>query len=259
MEKDIAKELAQLRAIRNNWNGRTIDEDKAKQYNDIVAELETKGLDVSGFRIIDSDLQSVSEGAVVLPGQPVETSWSEPRLSLRTFRTRLDGLIDYLESQPYDGMQSSIDGMAVLARIGERFSSFVTELGKRQRDREPFKVEDEYDVQDLLRAILRLHFEDVRKEEWIPSYAGKASKMDFLLTDLALAVEVKYVRDEQHGKKIGEEITVDVAKYEKHPDCNGLVALIYDPNRHIENPPGLKKDLEMRQFKGNNISVYICN
>jgi REase_DpnII-MboI len=32
-------------------------------------------------------------------------------------------------------------------------------------------IKDEYDVQDLLHAILRAFFDDVRPEEFVPSYA----------------------------------------------------------------------------------------
>lgn len=42
----------------------------------------------------------------------------------------------------------------------------------RHGNREPLKIDDEYDVQDLLQSILRLFFDDVRAEDCVPSYAG---------------------------------------------------------------------------------------
>jgi REase_DpnII-MboI len=36
---------------------------------------------------------------------------------------------------------------------------------RTHRDRAPFEIKDEYDVQDFLHAILKLHFDDVRPEE----------------------------------------------------------------------------------------------
>ena len=53
-------------------------------------------------------------------------------------------------------------------------------------------MEDEYDVQDLFHALLTIYFEDIRKEEWSPSYAGGASRMDFLLPDLLTFDTVKF-------------------------------------------------------------------
>jgi hypothetical protein len=46
------------------------------------------------------------------------------------------------------------------------------QLRKRHRDRATLIIADEYDVQDLLHALLRLEFDDVRPEENTPSYAG---------------------------------------------------------------------------------------
>ena len=55
-------------------------------------------------------------------------------------------------------------------------------------------VEDEYDVQDLLHALLRLYFKDIRPEEWTPGYAGTSSSMDFLLHPEEIVIEVKKTR-----------------------------------------------------------------
>ena len=46
-------------------------------------------------------------------------------------------------------------------------------------------------MQDLLHAILKLHFDDVRPEEYTPSYSGNASKVDFYLPPERLVVEAK--------------------------------------------------------------------
>jgi hypothetical protein len=67
----------------------------------------------------------------------------------------------------------------------------VERLQNRQRRRAPFEVADEYDVHDLLHAILKLHFDDVRPEEYTPSYAGSASRVDFFLPKERLVVEAK--------------------------------------------------------------------
>jgi REase_DpnII-MboI len=53
-------------------------------------------------------------------------------------------------------------------------------------------MKDEYDVQDSLHALLKLHFDDVRREEWTPSYAGSQSRMDFLLKREKIVVETKF-------------------------------------------------------------------
>ena len=102
----------------------------------------------------------------------------------------------------------------------------------------------EYDVQDLLHALLRPWISDVRPEEFTPSYAGTSARMDFFLPDHNLVIEIKLVRDKRHAAKIGDELIIDVDHYRAHPGCTTLWCVIYDPNHFIENAGGLIKDLE---------------
>jgi hypothetical protein len=68
--------------------------------------------------------------------------------------------------------------------------------------------------------------------------------MDFLLPKYSLVLETKLVRDKRHGKKIGEELILDIDHYRAHPNCNTLWCVIYDPNHYIQNASGLTADLE---------------
>lgn len=65
---------------------------------------------------------------------------------------------------------------------------------KRYDQRGTISVTDEYDVQDIFGALLKLHFTDVRPEEWTPSYACNASRMDFLLKPEQVVVEAKMTK-----------------------------------------------------------------
>jgi hypothetical protein len=44
-------------------------------------------------------------------------------------------------------------------------------------------------------------------------------------------------------RKVGEELTIDIARYRAHPDCGELYCFVYDPEHRIENPVGLEQDL----------------
>ena len=57
-------------------------------------------------------------------------------------------------------------------------------------------------------------------------------------------IELKFVRDANHAKKIGDELIVDIDHYRKHPECETLWCVVYDPEHLIRNAEGLKKDLE---------------
>lgn len=75
----------------------------------------------------------------------------------------------------------SVDVLNTLTRICDRFHSVSRQLRQRHSARPTLDISDEYDVQDFLHALLRLFFDDVRAEEWTPSYAGQSARMDFLL------------------------------------------------------------------------------
>ena len=136
------------------------------------------------------------------------------------------------------------DSLNMVERICLRFHAAARQLRSRHAERPTIEIEDEYDVQDLLHAFLRLHFEDVRGEEWTPSYAGRSSRVDFLLKDEGIVVETKKTRASLSAGKLGEELIVDRARYEAHPDCKTLVCFVYDPQGRVGNPVGLERDLE---------------
>ena len=130
-----------------------------------------------------------------------------------------------------------------IENIFENFHSCCRQARIRYEDRPTIDVKDEYDVQDLLHILLKLHFSDIRPEEYTPSYAGRSSRMDFLLKDIKTVIEVKITKKNQKDKEIGEQLTLDIAKYSTHPDCKELYCFVYDPEGLIRNPKGLERDL----------------
>ncbi|MBL8507167.1 MAG: hypothetical protein JNM11_01800 [Chitinimonas sp.] len=123
-------------------------------------------------------------------------------------------------------------------------------LTHRRKGAQPLSFANEYDMQDLLHALLRPWIQDIRPEEHTPSYAGSSTRMDFLLPAHKLVIETKYTRDQNHAKKIGDELIIDIAHYRKHQDCRVLWCVIYDPNHFIVNPEGLCGDLESSRTAG---------
>lgn len=257
---DIRKELAQLRSMKKNWKWGWVLQRQADEYNAILAGIQAKGFDVGDFRIVTEDIRPVRLGGSDGRGRRSPPRWSEPRLDINILWQRLDGCLGYLESEVAGDGAVAGDATAILSSIGENFSDYVRPLTSRGRaGKRPFGIEDEYDVQDLIHAALRLHFEDVRPEEPVGSFAGKGSKVDFFLPDEGIGIEVKFVRNKGHGKEVATEINDDVPRYDERPDLTGLVAYIYDPHHHIGNSTSVIKQLETHKIKGNPISVYICN
>jgi len=71
--------------------------------------------------------------------------------------------------------------IAVIEHLCSRFHTVVRQLRIRHSGRSTLDVEDEYDVQDLLHSMLRIHFSDVRPEEWTPSYGGSSLRLPPIL------------------------------------------------------------------------------
>lgn len=158
----------------------------------------------------------------------------------------LASMID--EIREYGALESAEDGfpdhLNLIERICLRFHAAARQLQDRHLGRDTIRIEDEYDVQDLFHAFLRLHFDDIRPEEWSPSYAGRASRLDFLLKKERIVVELKKTRASMKSGELGEQLIIDRARYQTHPDCDLLVCFIYDPEGRVGNPVGLERDLE---------------
>jgi len=138
---------------------------------------------------------------------------------------------------------NELDHFSLVEKICLRFHLIAKQLRSRYADRDTLIVNDEYDVQNLLHAMLHIYFDDIRAEEWTPSYAGGSSRVDFLLKDEKIVVEVKKTRSTLKAKNLGEELIIDSIRYRSHPDCKKLICFVYDPEGWIANPRGLENDL----------------
>lgn len=135
------------------------------------------------------------------------------------------------------------DTVSRLVRLCDRFHIVAQRLRHRYSDRPTLDVVDEYDVQDLFHALLTVDFDDIRREEWTPSYAGGSARMDFLLKTEGIVVELKRARKGLDMKSIGDQLLVDIGRYQVHPDCRMLFCFVYDPEGRLGNPSGLESDL----------------
>ncbi len=150
-----------------------------------------------------------------------------------------------------------LDSITHVLGICKRFNVVARQLRNRHKNRPSLEIDDEYDVQDLLHSLLKIYFDDIRPEEWVPSYAGGSSKMDFLLKREKIVIEVKKTRKKLTDKIIGEQLLIDIAKYKQHPDCKTLICFIYDPEGRIGNPKGLENDLNQLSSDDINIITII--
>ncbi len=135
------------------------------------------------------------------------------------------------------------DALQIIKNICSRFDYVARQLRVRHQNRVTLDIKDEYDVQDLFHALLHLHFDDIRPEEWTPSYAGGSSRMDFLLKVEQIVIELKKTRKGMSTQDVRDQLILDKEQYKNHPDCKCLICFVYDPDGYVKNPRGFESDL----------------
>jgi hypothetical protein len=93
--------------------------------------------------------------------------------------------------------------------VGRRLPQAARILANRQRrSKVPFEISDEYDVQDLLHAVLRAYLKYSVQEDPIPKAAGtRSGRADISVKDLGFLIEVKYVRAPDDQRRIFDEFS----------------------------------------------------
>jgi hypothetical protein len=151
------------------------------------------------------------------------------------------------------------------AEIGELLAILLRGLRRamhplthRRKGAQALSFSTEYDVQDLLHALLRPWVADIRPEEFTPSYAGSSTRMDFLLPKHKAVIELKFAHERSQARKIGDELIIDIDHYQRHPDCDYLWCVVFDPDHLLPNSEGLKSDLEgQRETKDGSVRVTV--
>lgn len=144
----------------------------------------------------------------------------------------------------------------ILEKICLRFHLVARQLRDRHNKRPTIDVQDEYDVQDLIHGLLHIAFDDIRPEEWTPSYAGGSARVDFLLKRESIILEIKKTRAGLGRKEVGDQLLIDIGRYRAHPDCRTLFCFVYDPESRVSNPRGMEHDLS-RITDGLAVRVFI--
>ncbi len=133
--------------------------------------------------------------------------------------------------------------LEMLRRICARFHLVARQLRLRKEYRPTIEITDEYDLQDLFYALLRLQFEEVGTEEWVPDYANGARRTSYLLDWDRIVVVVKQTRSGIGAKDLSDQVKSDATHYATRPNGITMVCFIYDPEGRVGNPRGLEADL----------------
>jgi hypothetical protein len=137
--------------------------------------------------------------------------------------------------------RSAVDKVDLLCN---RFHTVVSQLNQLKRGQKSPScsfIKTEYDVQELLHALLWIFFSDVRREDPVPQRAGAASRTDFVLKKEAILIEVKKTRTNLRDNEVGKQLIVDIERYKGRNDCKLMYCFVYDPDHYIRNPAGLEE------------------
>lgn len=171
----------------------------------------------------------------------------------RKFDT-LISILNAIKEIPQIRKDAELD--VILDKIFTNFNRCARSILNRYAGRETINIKDEYDVQDLLEGILRLFVDDVRPEDYVPSYAGGNSRTDFYLPKCNMYIETKMTRDGLKDKEVGEQLIIDIARYGEK--CSKLICFIYDKESILKNPYGLINDLQELSTEQLQVQIYIA-
>jgi REase_DpnII-MboI/Uncharacterized protein conserved in bacteria (DUF2321) len=131
------------------------------------------------------------------------------------------------------------DPLHVLEPMLRRLPRMIRQLRSRHGNRPPFQVRDAHDLEDLLRALLPLHFDDIRIEGRTPGYAA-GTRTDLVLPAEAIALIVKAAGHELRETDIGAQWAEDLAYYRRRGGCRTVIGFVYDGEALLVGPAELE-------------------
>lgn len=151
-----------------------------------------------------------------------------------------EGSVIYTPKPPEEGIHP------VLVNLFERFPIIAKKLQTRKMKGKTGlpALEDEYDTQHLLHALLLEHAPLVIDEDPTAKHGTKSSRFDFRLPDHNIGIEVKHARASLSTNKLREELILDFEGYRARTDVKYLYCFVYDPDgRYTMDAEAIERDL----------------
>jgi hypothetical protein len=171
------------------------------------------------------------------PEQPTHSPAPTPIVSVPS-----TAALDTLDMPPFQPL-SEQETLKLVRKVCLRLHAVARQLRLRKDSRPTVEIEDDYDLQDLLRALLKMEFDEVGTDEWTPPYAGSLPRTTILLNREQIAIVAKKTRSGMTTKDIAEQVSTDSAFYSARNRCTTLFCFVYDPEGRIGSPKRLETDL----------------
>jgi REase_DpnII-MboI len=143
------------------------------------------------------------------------------------------------------------------------FSNAIRKISSNRRKGHPeFKIEDEYDVQDILYVILKTIFPNLKDEDAIPKVGAKSTKIDLIIREERILIEVKMMKENDGNEThFIEQLKADFESYYQCKWLRKLFCFVYDPYKRTRDTSNFN-DLNGERTKGGhtfNVEVIIAN
>ncbi|MCP9455319.1 MAG: hypothetical protein NNA18_04315 [Nitrospira sp.] len=131
----------------------------------------------------------------------------------------------------------------MVRKVCLRFHAVACQLHLRKDSRSTIEIKDDEDVRDLLRALLKMEFDEVMTDEWTPSYVGTIPSSALFLSEEGIAIVAKKTRASVPPKDLADQIMADAAFYTSHYPAGTLFCFVYDPEGRIGSPKQFEMNL----------------
>jgi hypothetical protein len=151
----------------------------------------------------------------------------------------------------------------ILRDVFYNFPNAVQKIINNRRKGHPeFLIKDEYDVQDILYVIVKSFFPNMRDEDPIPKVGGKSTKIDLILREEKILIEVKMIKEKDTNEThFIEQLKVDFESYHKCIWLEKLFCFVYDPFKKTRDISNFN-DLNGQRTKGKHnydVEVIVVN
>lgn len=184
--------------------------------------------------------------------------------------SRYVGILESVKKGIHSGLilgstknQSMTDtNIEMVINVLKNFSAGANRLLNRSRaDKKgkSYTIDDEYDVQDLLYAILKPLIPDLNEENPTPKSAGDSGRIDLCSKENSFIIEIKYAKDKDRSKKLALECRDRILKYKDYPGLKWMLLFFYDPQHSIDDRHNFQNELSATKFTWNEISFQITS
>jgi hypothetical protein len=155
------------------------------------------------------------------------------------------------------------DSDELVRDILKNFSNAIQKLISGRRLSHPnYKIDDEYDVQDILYVIIKSVFPNLKEEDPIPKVGGKSTKVDLILRNEKILIEVKMIKSKDSNEThFIEQLKVDFESYHECKWLRKLFCFVYDPYKKTRDLSNFY-DLNGKRTKGEHnfdVEVIVAN